>query len=174
MASVCWSCAAPVLWAGERTLSLIPSSSSSSTTTTTTSCGVAGPLLHQDLRRRLRPLFSSSSSHRTTTTAATLTDDEVVLEDEEKKKMIGAKVRVKVPVKVYHVPKIPDLDLLGMEGEITDYVALWKGNRISANLPYKVQFALSPSQQQEQGGISKPIKFFAHLREDEFDCIAAK
>ncbi|KAL2330558.1 hypothetical protein Fmac_018139 [Flemingia macrophylla] len=40
---------------------------------------------------------------------------------------IGARVKVKVPLKVYHVPKIAEVDLTGMEGEIKQYVGLWKG-----------------------------------------------
>ncbi|XP_020206728.1 ferredoxin-thioredoxin reductase, variable chain [Cajanus cajan] len=77
---------------------------------------------------------------------------------------IGARVKVKVPLKVYHVPKIGELDLTGMEGEIKQYVGLWNGKRISANLPYKVQFVTDI---QGRG----PVKFFAHLKEDEFDLV---
>ncbi|TKY50515.1 Ferredoxin-thioredoxin reductase, variable chain [Spatholobus suberectus] len=78
------------------------------------------------------------------------------------KMKIGARVKVKVPLKVYHVPKVPEVDLTGMEGEIKQYVGLWKGKRISANLPYKVEFVTDI---QGRG----PVKFFAHLKEDEFD-----
>ncbi|KAK7381455.1 hypothetical protein VNO78_34159 [Psophocarpus tetragonolobus] len=75
---------------------------------------------------------------------------------------IGARVKVKVPLKVYHVPKVAEIDLTGMEGEIKQYVALWNGKRISANLPYKVQFLTDiPGR--------GPVKFFAHLKQDEFD-----
>lgn len=77
---------------------------------------------------------------------------------------VGARVRVKVPLKVYHVPRVPDgeVDLTGMEGQIKQYVALWNGKRISANLPYKVEFVTDiPGR--------GPVKFFAHLKEDEFD-----
>ncbi|KAK6921525.1 Ferredoxin thioredoxin reductase, alpha chain [Dillenia turbinata] len=77
---------------------------------------------------------------------------------------IGARVRVKVPLKVYHVPRVPDVDLTGMEGELKQYVGLWKGMRISANLPYKVEFV----KEIEGRG---PVKFFAHLKEDEFDYV---
>ncbi|KAL2339347.1 hypothetical protein Fmac_007287 [Flemingia macrophylla] len=51
-----------------------------------------------------------------------------------------------------------------MEGEIKQYVGLWKGKRISANLPYKVQFV---TEIQGRG----PVKFFPHLKEDEFDIV---
>lgn len=75
---------------------------------------------------------------------------------------IGARVRVKVPLKVYHVSRVPEVDLNGMEGVIKDYVALWKGKRISANLPFKVEFFMDV-----EGRGS--VKFLAHLREDEFE-----
>ncbi|XP_050374886.1 ferredoxin-thioredoxin reductase, variable chain [Argentina anserina] len=76
--------------------------------------------------------------------------------------VIGARVKVTVPLKVYHVPKVAEVDITGMEGEVKQYVALWKGKRISANLPYKVQFFVDV---QGRG----PVKFFAHLKEDEFE-----
>ncbi|KAK7316499.1 hypothetical protein VNO77_35571 [Canavalia gladiata] len=77
---------------------------------------------------------------------------------------IGSRVKVKVPVKVYHIPKVPEVDLTGMEGEIKQYVGLWNGKRISANLPFKVQFVTDI---QGRG----PVKFFAHLKEEEFDYV---
>lgn len=83
-------------------------------------------------------------------------------EDEVNAKKVGARVRVKVPLKVYHVPRVPEIDLTGMEGVLKVYVGLWKGKRISANLPYKVEFV----KEIEGRG---PVKFAAHLREDEFE-----
>lgn len=77
---------------------------------------------------------------------------------------VGSRVKVKDGVKVYHVPKVPELDLSGLEGEIKQYVGLWNGKRISANLPYKVQFV---TEIQGRGS----VKFFAHLKEDEFDYV---
>ncbi|KAK9093558.1 hypothetical protein Syun_028469 [Stephania yunnanensis] len=77
---------------------------------------------------------------------------------------IGGKIRVRVPLKVYHVPKVPELDITGMEGVIKQYVGVWKGKRISANLPFKVEFVADV----EGRG---PVKFLAHLKEDEFDFI---
>lgn len=44
------------------------------------------------------------------------------------------------------------------------YVGLWKGKTISANLPFKVEFV----EEVEGRG---PVKFFAHLKEDEFDYV---
>uniref|UniRef100_A0A2C9UMM7 Ferredoxin thioredoxin reductase alpha chain domain-containing protein n=1 Tax=Manihot esculenta TaxID=3983 RepID=A0A2C9UMM7_MANES len=81
---------------------------------------------------------------------------------ERSSKKIGVRVRVKVPLKVFHVPRVPEVDLTGKEGQLKQYVALWKGKRISANLPYKVEFVVDI-----EGRC--PIKFFAHLKEDEFD-----
>lgn len=78
---------------------------------------------------------------------------------------IGARVRVKGgPLKVYHVPKVAELDLGGREGVLKQYVVDWKGKKVSANLPFKVEFVLSGVE-----GRQGPLKFFAHLREDEFD-----
>ncbi|GMN65443.1 hypothetical protein TIFTF001_034507 [Ficus carica] len=77
---------------------------------------------------------------------------------------IGARVRVKVPLKVYHVPKAPEIDITGLEGVLKQYVGLWKGKRISANLPYKVEFVT------EVEGRGR-VKFFAHLRDDEFEYV---
>ncbi|XP_010491477.1 PREDICTED: ferredoxin-thioredoxin reductase, variable chain, chloroplastic-like [Camelina sativa] len=85
-------------------------------------------------------------------------------EDEKAKEKIGARVRVTAPLKVYHVVRVPEVELMGMEGFIKDYVVLWKGKRISANLPFKVQFV----KEIEGRG---PVKFFTHLKEDEFELI---
>ncbi|CAI0444083.1 unnamed protein product [Linum tenue] len=76
---------------------------------------------------------------------------------------IGARVRVTAPLKVYHVPRVPEVDLTGMEGVLKQYVGLWKDKTISANLPYKVEFLI------EVQGRSSPVKFSAHLRDDEFE-----
>lgn len=78
---------------------------------------------------------------------------------------IGSRVRVKVPLKVYHVPKVPEVDLTGREGQIKQNVTFWKDNkRISANLPYKVEFVADDIQ-----GPRGPLKFVAHLKDDEFE-----
>ncbi|KAK3189175.1 hypothetical protein Dsin_028736 [Dipteronia sinensis] len=82
--------------------------------------------------------------------------------DDEEEAKIGSRIKVKVPLKVYHVPRVPEVDLAAMEGVLKQYVVNWKGKRISANLPYKVQFI---TQIEGRG----PVKFFAHLKEDEFD-----
>ncbi|VVB17488.1 unnamed protein product [Arabis nemorensis] len=77
---------------------------------------------------------------------------------------VGSRVRVTSPLKVYHVNRVPEVELEGMEGKLKDYVAVWKGKRISANLPYKVEFF----KEIEGRG---PVKFVAHLKEDEFEFI---
>ncbi|ESQ31896.1 hypothetical protein EUTSA_v10005472mg [Eutrema salsugineum] len=82
----------------------------------------------------------------------------------EAKAKVGSRVRVTVPLKVYHVNRVPEVELEGMEGKLKDYVAVWKGKRISANLPYKVEFF----KEIEGRG---PVKFVAHLKEDEFEFI---
>nr|CAD1834673.1 unnamed protein product [Ananas comosus var. bracteatus] len=78
---------------------------------------------------------------------------------------IGRWIRMKAPLRVYHVAKAPDLDLGGMEGMIKQYLGMWKGKRISANLPFKVEFLIRID------GQDSPVKFFADLREDEFEYV---
>ena len=67
----------------------------------------------------------------------------------------GVRVRVKQPITVYHVPKLPNLSLLGVEGTVAQVVKEHKGKPVSANLPYKVAFLV------EKEGQS--VKFFAHM-----------
>lgn len=100
---------------------------------------------------------SSSPSSSYSSSADITSSDEAVASPK-----IGARVKVKVPLKVYHVPRVPEVEITGMEGELKQYVGLWKGKRISANLPYKVQFVVDV----EGRGA---VKFFAHLKEDEFE-----
>lgn len=76
---------------------------------------------------------------------------------------IGSRIRVSQPLKVFHVPKHPEFELQGLEGEVKDVLKSWKGKPISANLPYKVQFVLNLE--------GKQVKFFTHLKEDEFEVI---
>ncbi|PKA55426.1 Ferredoxin-thioredoxin reductase, variable chain [Apostasia shenzhenica] len=102
-----------------------------------------------------------------TTDVSSSSPEAVVEEEAEAAAKIGARIRVKAPLKVYHVSKVPDLDLCGMEGVIKQYAGLWKGKRISANLPFKVEFLLAVE------GQEKPIKFAAHLREDEFEYLSS-
>ncbi|XP_062183617.1 ferredoxin-thioredoxin reductase, variable chain-like [Phragmites australis] len=78
---------------------------------------------------------------------------------------IGRRVRVTAPVRVHHVSKAPGLELRGMEGVVKQYVGVWKGKRITANLPFKVGIEL------KLDGQDKPVQFFAHLREEEFEIV---
>lgn len=97
-----------------------------------------------------------------------MTLDHDSINDEELKKAeskIGSKVRVKVPLKVYHVPKLPEFDLTGKVGVLKDYVGVHKGKKISANMPYKVEFLV----EDVAGRDGKPVKFVAHLKDDEFE-----
>ncbi|KAL3685340.1 hypothetical protein R1sor_003362 [Riccia sorocarpa] len=84
-------------------------------------------------------------------------------EGKETNVKVGSRIRVTVPLTVYHVLKLPNLNLQGLEGELKDHLVEWKGKTISATLPYRVQF------EQEVDG--KTVKFFAHLRDDEFEVI---
>lgn len=81
----------------------------------------------------------------------------------DKSRAVGSRIRVLGPLIVFHVPKNPNFELGGCEGEIKDVLKSWKGKPISANLSYKVQFDL-----ELQG---KPVKFFAHLKENEFEVL---
>ena len=68
----------------------------------------------------------------------------------------GTRVRVTAELTVFHVPKHPQLQLQGLEGEVVENVVNYKGAKISANLPYRVQFI------RPQEG-KKDLKFFSHL-----------
>lgn len=76
----------------------------------------------------------------------------------------GSRVRIKGPLKVFHVMKAPELEVGGMEGEVKEVVTTFKGKPISATLPYKVQLSID-------GEGDKKIKFFVHLKEDEFEVL---
>lgn len=76
----------------------------------------------------------------------------------------GAKVKVVKPIKVFHVPKQPELNLEGMEGTVVQDVTQYKGKTLSANLPYKVEFFIDKE--------NAKSKFFAHLESDEVEAVA--
>ena len=82
--------------------------------------------------------------------------------EQEQKIGAGTKIRVLGPLKVYHVPKNPDLDIGGMEGIVKDVVTTFKGKPISATFPYKCQLTTSGEESR---------KFFVHLKDDEFEVI---
>lgn len=113
---------------------------------------------------------SSSGSCNSATISNSVTLDFGSVNDEEVKiaeSKLGSKVRVTVPVTVYHVPKLPELELTDKVGVLKQYVGFHKGKRISANLPYKVEFETD----QVLGRDGKPAKFTAHLRDDEFEIL---
>ncbi|KAB1201517.1 Ferredoxin-thioredoxin reductase, variable chain [Morella rubra] len=138
--------------------SSIPSCSSRSRSTTSlavsASCSLGNIVpYHLNIQRRRRRMTYCEVALESDSSTATTTSSEA---------KIGARVRVKVPLKVYHVPRVPEVDLTGMEGELKHFVGLWKGKSISANMPYKVEFV---TEIQGRG----PVKFFGHLKEDEFE-----
>ncbi|CAN7101317.1 unnamed protein product, partial [Brassica rapa subsp. narinosa] len=74
----------------------------------------------------------------------------------EAKASVGSsRVKVTAPLKVYHLNRVPEVDL---EGTLKDYVTVWKGKRISANLSFFKEV--------EGRGL---VKFVSHLKEDEFE-----
>ncbi|KAL9233696.1 hypothetical protein vseg_008656 [Gypsophila vaccaria] len=79
---------------------------------------------------------------------------------------VGSRARVKSPMKFHHVPKAGEVVEITpeMEGLVKQYVGVWKGKRITATYPFKVEFSL------EVHGRGL-LKFVAHLKEDEFDFI---
>jgi hypothetical protein len=71
---------------------------------------------------------------------------------------IGARVRVKESVVVYHHPEHRNqaFDLKGQEGEVIAIVKEWQGRPVSANFPVVVKFS---------------NKFRAHLQEAELETV---
>jgi hypothetical protein len=94
-----------------------------------------------------------------------VSSDDVAAEEAAAAPKIGRRVRVSAPLRVYHVVKAPDLDVQGMVGVVKQYVCVWKGKRITANFPFKVEFSL------DLDGQPRPVRFFVHLREDEFEFV---
>lgn len=81
----------------------------------------------------------------------------------EQKANVGNRIKVTVPLTVYHLLKAPNFKLEGCEGEVKEILGMWKGQPVSANLPYKVQFVTEFDGQE--------LKFFAHLKDDEFEVL---
>lgn len=78
----------------------------------------------------------------------------------------GSRVKVASPVKVWHVGKFKEgLSLEGLEGVIQANVTEYKGEILSANLPWKIQFSVPAP----DGG--KDVKVIAHLAEDEIQAL---
>lgn len=153
--------------------SSIPSSSSSSSSSSRLSVSFSSrklfPFPASTRRRRISCEVAIKSDSATSSSSSDLSgspssSSPATSDDDTGGARIGARVRVKVPLKVYHVPKAPEIDITGLEGVLKQYVGLWKGKRISANLPYKVEFFT------EVEGRGQ-VKFFAHLRNDEFEYV---
>ncbi|XP_022899557.1 ferredoxin-thioredoxin reductase, variable chain-like [Olea europaea var. sylvestris] len=112
--------------------------------------------------------FSSSRSIDSATifNSLNLDQDSITYQEAENaESKTGAKIKVKVPLKVYHVPKTPEFELMGKVGVLKQYVGVHKGKKISANLPYKVEFVADGV----LGRDGNLMKFTAHLKEDEFE-----
>lgn len=70
----------------------------------------------------------------------------------------GLRVRVVKSIMVYHVPKLKKgFDIEGMEGDLLSDVRQYKGQELTPNFPWKVQFQRT----NPEGG--KQSKFFVHL-----------
>ncbi|KAJ1694133.1 hypothetical protein LUZ63_010831 [Rhynchospora breviuscula] len=122
------------------------------------------PSHHYHSLRTTPTITSPLATQRRLSCHVSITNDSSLSSSSEK---IGSKVRVKVPLIVFHVAKSPELDLNGMIGVVKQYVGVWKGKRITPNLPFKVEFLIPVE------GQSKPVKFFAHLREGEFEFLTS-
>lgn len=71
---------------------------------------------------------------------------------------VGARVRVKQSVIVYHHPdhRNKPFDLMGTEGVVTAIIREWQGREVSANYPIYVNFT---------------PKFATHLSENEVELV---
>uniref|UniRef100_A0A0E0CNX3 Ferredoxin thioredoxin reductase alpha chain domain-containing protein n=1 Tax=Oryza meridionalis TaxID=40149 RepID=A0A0E0CNX3_9ORYZ len=143
------------------TAALAPPSTSTSSVLLPSATAAAAARCLGPLPRRSR----LRTARHVALTPRDLSAEDVAAEEAAVAPKIGKRVRVTAPVRVYHVMKAPDLDIKGMEGVVKQYVAVWKGKRITANFPFKVEFHLSVE------GQDKPVRFFVHLREDEFEFI---
>ncbi|KAJ9691765.1 hypothetical protein PVL29_013838 [Vitis rotundifolia] len=146
------------------TNALVSSSSSSSSSSSLDVCSVKSPSFAVVHRRRRTISCEVALRSDSATSSSSAAFEQVQEDTAEEAGKIGARVRVKVPLKVFHVPRVPEVDLTGREGVLKQYVGVWKGKRISANLPFKIEFVADI----EGRG---PVKFFAHLKDDEFEYV---
>lgn len=123
------------------------------------------PSLHYPSIRSAPSITSPLATQRRLSCHVSIRDDPSL--SSSLSEYIGRKVRVRVPLKVFHVARSPELDLNGTIGVVKQYVGIWKGKRITPNLPFKVEFLLPVE------GQAKPVKFFAHLREGEFEFLTS-
>ena len=75
----------------------------------------------------------------------------------------GSQIKVTESVIVYHIPKVPEFNLQGLEGVVKDVLGVWKGKSISANLPLKCEFITDIE--------GKSTKIIAHLTSDEVEVV---
>ncbi|XP_015691524.2 ferredoxin-thioredoxin reductase, variable chain [Oryza brachyantha] len=157
----------------------VPMAPATATATTTTTAVASPSTSFRPLRRSLLPPTTKAArcpppprcrgrlgtARQVVAADVSSSPSDVAAEEAAAAPKIGKRVRVMAPVRVHHVSKAPDLDLRGMEGVVKQYVGVWKGKRITANLPFKVEFELRVD------GQDKPVRFFAHLREDEFELV---
>ncbi|MGC9504048.1 ferredoxin-thioredoxin reductase variable chain [Baaleninema sp.] len=75
---------------------------------------------------------------------------------------VGARVRVKESIVVYHHPEHRNeaFDVKGEEGEVLEILTDWNGRPVSANLPVNVLFRVGKK------------KFRAHFRPEELDIVS--
>jgi Ferredoxin thioredoxin reductase variable alpha chain len=71
---------------------------------------------------------------------------------------VGARIRVKESVIVYHHPehRSQPFDIKGLEGDVVGTIKEWQGREVSANYPFIVQFG---------------PKFRAHLTDAEMEAL---
>jgi hypothetical protein len=71
---------------------------------------------------------------------------------------VGARIRVKESVIVYHHPehRSQPFDIKGLEGEVVGTIKEWQGREVSANYPFIVKFG---------------PKFRAHLTDAEMETV---
>lgn len=77
------------------------------------------------------------------------------------------------PIQVYHVPKKPELDLLGRTGVVSDVVRFQDGAELSATMPYRV--VLDDDDEAKaalEAGGKKPMKVTVHLSGGEIELLA--
>ena len=83
------------------------------------------------------------------------------------------KLDKKKPKQVYHVPKKPELDLLGRTGVVAEVVRFQDGAELSATMPYRV--VLDDDEEAKAAaaaGGKKPMKVTVHLSGGEIELLA--
>lgn len=73
---------------------------------------------------------------------------------------------------VYHVPKKPELDLLGRTGTVAEVVRFYQGAELSATMPYRVVLDDDDEAKAAAAGGKKPLKVTVHLSGGEIELLA--